>query len=67
MKVKFILLFALLILVVIFTLQNTAMVDINFIFWHFSISRALLIFVVLGAGILAGLLIGGVSRKKPKE
>jgi len=45
---------SLLILVVIFTIQNTEMVQINFLIWDFSISRALMIFLVLSIGILVG-------------
>ncbi|MBD3392233.1 MAG: DUF1049 domain-containing protein [Chitinivibrionales bacterium] len=64
MKVKFVLSFLLMLLVVIFTLQNTHVTQINFIFWHFSLSRALLIFIVLGIGIALGLLLGGISKKR---
>lgn len=45
---------SLLILVVIFTIQNAEMVQINFLIWDFSISRALMIFLVLSIGILVG-------------
>jgi len=44
----------LLILVVIFTIQNAEMVQINFLIWDFAISRALMIFLVLSIGILVG-------------
>jgi putative membrane protein len=62
-RLKVALSFLLLILVVVFTLQNTQVTDLNFIFWHFSMSRALLIFIVLGIGIAIGLLVAGLSRK----
>ncbi len=45
---------ALMILVVIFTLQNVEVVQVNFLIWDFSISRALMIFLVLSIGILIG-------------
>jgi len=54
MKFKLITGVGLLLLVVIFTLQNTAIVDIWFIFWRFSISRALLFFLVLFIGVFLG-------------
>lgn len=44
----------LLILVVIFTLQNVEIVQISFLIWSFPISRALMIFLVLSVGILIG-------------
>jgi len=45
----------LLILVVLFTLQNTETVPISFLFWEFHISRALMIFMVFVVGVLVGL------------
>ena len=45
----------LLILVVLFTLQNTETVPISFLFWEFHISRALMIFIVFVIGVLAGI------------
>ncbi|PIQ95387.1 MAG: hypothetical protein COV67_15180 [Nitrospinae bacterium CG11_big_fil_rev_8_21_14_0_20_56_8] len=48
----------LLFLVVIFTLQNTEVVPISFLFWNFEVSRALMIFIVLGIGILVGWFLG---------
>jgi len=45
---------ALLLLTVVFTLQNTEIVTINFLFWKLSISRALMIFILLIIGILIG-------------
>jgi len=45
----------LLILVVLFTLQNTETVPISFLFWEFHISRALMIFMVFVIGVLVGL------------
>ncbi len=44
----------LLILVVLFTLQNTETVPISFLFWEFRISRALMIFMVFVVGALVG-------------
>ncbi|MFH1215159.1 MAG: LapA family protein [Pseudomonadota bacterium] len=57
MKAKLGLLMSLLLGVVIFTLQNTEMVDIRFFLWQFSLSRALLLFLVLGIGVLLGYLL----------
>ncbi|NIQ01988.1 MAG: DUF1049 domain-containing protein [Nitrospinaceae bacterium] len=44
----------LVILVVLFTLQNTERVSISFLFWEFQISRALMIFAIFIIGILTG-------------
>lgn len=41
-------------LVVVFTLQNTEVVTVNFLLWRFSLSRVVLIFVLLLAGVLLG-------------
>lgn len=51
-----------LMMVVIFTLQNTEVVDISFFFWHFSMSRALMLFIVLAIGLLLGWILGSVKR-----
>jgi len=39
---------------VIFIVQNVAAVDVNFLFWTISMSRALLIFFTLAIGFLLG-------------
>jgi uncharacterized integral membrane protein len=44
----------LLVLVVLFTLQNTETVPISFLFWEFHVSRALMIFMVFVVGVLVG-------------
>ena len=44
-------------LVVIFILQNTAVVNVHFLFWSLSMSRSLLIIVFVGIGILVGWLL----------
>ena len=41
-------------LVVIFILQNMAVVNVNFLFWSLSMSRSLLIIVFVGIGVLIG-------------
>lgn len=57
-QTKFILGVALLVLLVIFTAQNTEIVTITFFFWKLSISRALMVFFVLAIGVVIGLLVG---------
>lgn len=41
-------------IVIIFTLQNSEIVIVNFLFWKFSLSRVLLMFVVFIAGLVVG-------------
>jgi len=50
-------------LTVLFILQNIAVVNINFIFWTFLVSRSVLIFLVL----LIGIAIGWLLRSSPKK
>ena len=45
----------LLILVVLFTLQNTETVPISFLFWKFRISRVLMILMIFVVGVLVGI------------
>ena len=41
-------------LVVLFTLQNTQVVEVQLLFWKLSMSRVLLIFLLLAIGVLLG-------------
>lgn len=62
MKFKVALGTILLLFVVIFTLQNSEVVSIKFLFWSFELSRALMIFLVLAAGILIGAFLSNLPR-----
>lgn len=46
----------LLILVVIFTLQNAESVQIQFLFWSMDLSLAILIFILFFLGVIVGVL-----------
>jgi lipopolysaccharide assembly protein A len=50
---------------VIFVLQNTQVVEIHFLFWKLSMSRVLIILLLLVIGMLAGWLLHSLfsSRK----
>ena len=37
-------------LIVVFTLQNTASVSVDFLFWSLTLSRALLVFLLIAIG-----------------
>lgn len=74
MKIKLSLGALLLIFVVVFTLQNSEVVNIDFMFWSFSLSRALMIFLVFIAGVLLGTFLGNftkimakIGKKVPEE
>ena len=54
----------LLILVVLFTLQNTETVPISFLFWEFHVSRALMIFVVFTIGVLVGVFSSNYLKRR---
>jgi len=44
-------------LTLIFVYQNAATVELRFLFWEMTMSRSLLIFLVLAVGILTGWLL----------
>ncbi len=54
MTLKLILTLALVFLMTVFVLQNTTVVEIRFLFWTVSMSRALLIVLLLATGVLIG-------------
>jgi putative membrane protein len=51
-------------LLVMFTLQNTQVVEVRLLFWTLSMSRVLLIFLLLAVGILLGWMAHSMSRHK---
>jgi len=53
-------------LVVVFALQNVTLVEVQFLFWGLALPRALLIFVVLMIGVIAGWFIRGSVRRAGK-
>ena len=50
-------------LVMLFTLQNTAVVQVHFLLWTLPISQVLLIFGLLVVGMLLGWLLCSLSRR----
>lgn len=69
MPVKTIVFIVLAILIVIFTIQNSQVVDIQFFLWKATISRALMLLSTLFIGIILGWLLTwtGYSRRRRKE
>lgn len=54
MNWKFAVILILLVLLVIFTVQNYEKVSIQFLFWSFQTSRAIIIFSTLVVGVIIG-------------
>lgn len=54
-------------LVTIFALQNTAIVEIKLLFWGFSAQIALLVVILIGLGFILGLLFSSFSKHKDKN
>ncbi|MBN2538651.1 MAG: LapA family protein [Deltaproteobacteria bacterium] len=57
-------------LAVLFIIQNVTVVEIRFLFWTLSMSRALLMFFILAIGIIIGWTLHSMSaahRKSDEE
>ena len=67
MNVKLILSVILAGLALIFIIQNTAVVDIRFLFWTLSMSRLLLFFFLLVIGVILGWLLHGYSMHRTRK
>ena len=63
MRIWIIVLLFLLALVIVFVLQNTQVVDVEFFFWTVSMSRALVLLGTLVIGLFAGWLIGRFTTR----
>ena len=59
MQIKLVISIVLAGLAVIFIVQNAAVVDIQFLFWKISMSRALFMFFMLAIGIFVGWFLHG--------
>jgi uncharacterized integral membrane protein len=63
MSIKLIIGLILAAVVVLFILQNVTTMELTFLFWTLSMSRALLMLLILSIGILLGWLLHGSFRK----
>jgi len=54
-------------LVAVFILQNTAVVNVRFLFWSLSMSRSLLVMVFVGIGIMVGWLLNSYVSFRHKH
>ena len=53
-----------LVLIVVFTLQNAAVVTVNFLFWKLEVSRVILLLIVLLIGFLLGYIFHSLRSKR---
>jgi putative membrane protein len=63
-SIKKIISLLLIIAVLIFSIQNIAAVEIQFLLWSFSIPRALLIVILLGIGFIIGMLFYSIAFRR---
>lgn len=54
-------------LVLIFILQNTAVVEFHLLFWTIAMSRSLMFFVLIGLGLAVGWFLRGYLIRERKE
>ncbi|MFC1891972.1 lipopolysaccharide assembly protein LapA domain-containing protein [Thermodesulfobacteriota bacterium] len=54
-------------LVVIFIIQNAAVVEIQIFFWTIAMSRVLLMFIILAIGIIGGWLLKSFTKGFKEE
>ena len=50
--------------IVIFAVQNAGAVNVSFLFWEIRCSMALLLIIMMIAGILGGLMVSGATLRK---
>ncbi|QHI35796.1 hypothetical protein IMCC3317_11440 [Kordia antarctica] len=67
MKLKTIFALVFIAIVVIFSLQNSEVTDVNFLFWKVSVSRVLIILGSFGIGVLVGILVSMKRKLFPSE
>ena len=66
-RTKMALILILLGLVVLFTLQNTQIVEVRLLFWKIAMSRVLMIFVLLLVGAILGWVGSSVYRHRSRD
>ena len=67
MNYKMLLLLLLTGLVVLFIIQNVAVVEIQFLLWAVHIPRSLLMFILLAIGIIIGWFLHGYIRHRHSQ
>ena len=66
-KLKAIVAIVLLIVVVIFAVENAATVEIQFLAWSFSAPRALMVVGLLAIGFVIGVIASGLSTLRNRD
>jgi putative membrane protein len=66
-SIKSIISLLLIIAVLIFSIQNIASVEIQFLLWSFSIPRALLIVILLSIGFIIGMLFYSIAFRRNRH
>ena len=61
-NVKLIVSLVLLVILVTFAVQNTQALEVKFLFWSFTLRRALMLFVFFAIGTICGYLVRSVRR-----
>ena len=64
MNTKLIVALCLVLLIILFTIQNAEIVTIQFLFWKLSVSRVLMIFFVFTIGVAVGWITSIWSRHR---
>jgi lipopolysaccharide assembly protein A len=67
MKTKTMLGLVVLLLVVLFSLQNAGAVTIRMLFWHFTLSQALVILLTAASSAFAGFVLGSLGGRTGKS
>jgi uncharacterized integral membrane protein len=66
-KLKLSVVFLILVLLVIFTAQNIAIINVKFLMWDVSMSRSIMVIGLLFIGFIIGLIFGLSKHKKTKD
>ena len=66
-SIKKIISLLLIIAVMIFSIQNIAAVEIQFLLWNFTLPRALLIVILLGIGFIIGILFYSIAFRRKRH
>ena len=53
--------------VLVFVVQNTQVVEVNFLFWTLSMSRALILLITLAIGLVGGWLLTVPRARREKR
>lgn len=51
-------------LAIVFVIQNVAVVEVHFLFWSFSMSLALFVFLLFAIGVIVGWLLHSYAKHR---